>query len=255
MKYSHLQSYSSYTAALFLGSAAFAAEPTTNPSAPQNGAESSKVVGVKLSNPVHTSKASLLVGKDVKNFQGETLGKITDMIVDLESGRLIVVVISSGGFLGIGNELSIVPPSALRLVDGGNELQLDVTKETLRKAPHFKSGEWPDLSEAGYLGAVYSAYHVEDSALGHNEEYAEKLNPVDQSNRPSDIGLTAEIRKAILARDGFSVNAQNVKIITDNGHVTLRGPVNSSEEKRIIQEVASKIAGNDKIHDQLEVKY
>jgi osmotically-inducible protein OsmY len=52
----------------------------------------------------------------------------------------------------------------------------------------------------------------------------------------------------------MSVNAQNVKIITQDGKVTLRGPVKSPEEKQKIESIASSVAGTDKVDSQLEVE-
>ena len=70
----------------------------------------------------------------------------------------------------------------------------------------------------------------------------------------ADIDTTARIRKEILAEKGMSVNARNVKVITANGRVTLRGPVNTAEEKRRIAEIANRIATSDNVDNQLEVK-
>ena len=76
----------------------------------------------------------------------------------------------------------------------------------------------------------------------------------DQSESPEDIKTTAAIRRAVVADDSLTMTATNVKIITANGVVTLRGPVNSAAEKTKIGELARKNAGNAKIDNQLEVK-
>jgi len=66
------------------------------------------------------------------------------------------------------------------------------------------------------------------------------LTPMDQGNSKADLATTAQIRKEIVAAKNMSINAQNIKIITNGGKVTLRGPVNSAEEKRFIAEIAEK---------------
>jgi osmotically-inducible protein OsmY len=76
---------------------------------------------------------------------------------------------------------------------------------------------------------------------------------MDQGNSKADIKTTAQIRKEILAGKEMSVNAKNVKIITVNGQVTLRGRVNSEEEKRVIGEIAERIAQTGNVRNQLEV--
>jgi osmotically-inducible protein OsmY len=80
------------------------------------------------------------------------------------------------------------------------------------------------------------------------------LTPLDQGNSHADVNTTAQIRKEIIADSGMSVNAQNVKIITIDGRVTLRGPVNSEEEKRLIGEIADRVAHAGNVDNQLEVK-
>jgi hyperosmotically inducible protein len=76
----------------------------------------------------------------------------------------------------------------------------------------------------------------------------------DQSNSSEDLKITAAIRRAVVADDSLSTTAKNVKIITANEMVTLRGPVNSAEEKTKIEQLAQSAAGNAKIDNQLEIK-
>lgn len=76
----------------------------------------------------------------------------------------------------------------------------------------------------------------------------------DQSNSRDDIKITASIRRAVVKDASLSSTAKNVKIITANGTVTLRGPVKTDEEKAKIAELAQSAAGNAKIDNQLEVK-
>lgn len=76
----------------------------------------------------------------------------------------------------------------------------------------------------------------------------------DQSNRPEDLKVTQAIRQAIVKDSALSVMAKNVKIITADGKVTLRGPVNNAEEKEKIESYAKASAGNLPVDNQLEVK-
>ena len=76
----------------------------------------------------------------------------------------------------------------------------------------------------------------------------------DQSNSSDDVNLTAAIRRAVVKDDSLSGTAKNIKIITANGTVTLRGPVKNDAEKAKIAELAQSAAGNAKIDNQLEVK-
>jgi len=76
--------------------------------------------------------------------------------------------------------------------------------------------------------------------------------PIDQNENKIDIGITADIRSQVVDTE-MSVDAQNVKIVTQDGRVTLRGPVKTAEEKQRIEEIAHSVAGADKVDSLLEV--
>jgi len=210
----------------------------------------------------YLERASKVIGMPARNLQDEKLGKVEDLMVDLQAGRITEVVISSGGFLGIGDELSVVPPTVFRFNPERDRLQLDTTREALKEAPHFKSGEWPDVGEPAYVTRVYKSYQVEpywssdadNTARNVRDRDSSTLKPTDQGSNKGDVSTTAQIRKAILAREGMSVNARNVKIITLNGRVTLRGTVNTEEERQRIGEIAARIVPANNVDNQLEVK-
>ena len=82
----------------------------------------------------------------------------------------------------------------------------------------------------------------------------ETLTPPDQGSSEGDIETTRQIRREIMNQKDVSVNAKNVKIITANGKVTLRGPVNSEDEKRLVAQIAERIAQRGNVDNQLEVK-
>jgi hyperosmotically inducible protein len=78
--------------------------------------------------------------------------------------------------------------------------------------------------------------------------------PPDQSNAKADMAITQAIRKAVVADKGLSTNAHNVKIIAQNGMVTLKGPVNSDSEKQAVEAKAAQIAGADKVSSDIQVR-
>lgn len=77
--------------------------------------------------------------------------------------------------------------------------------------------------------------------------------PLDQGENETDRTITQEIRKAVMAEPNMSVNAQNCKIITKDGVVTLRGPVSTQAEKDTIEAKAKAIAGVKSVVNELEV--
>ncbi len=77
--------------------------------------------------------------------------------------------------------------------------------------------------------------------------------PFDQGESEADRTITQRLRQAIVADDTLSTNAKNIKIITNNGVITLRGPVNSPKEKDDIMRKVQAIAGNNRVENQIEV--
>jgi hyperosmotically inducible periplasmic protein len=75
----------------------------------------------------------------------------------------------------------------------------------------------------------------------------------DQSENEADRKITQEVRKSIVDDDKLSTSAQNVKIITNGGQVTLRGPVKSEQEKKEIESKAKQVAGVKNVENQLEI--
>lgn len=75
-----------------------------------------------------------------------------------------------------------------------------------------------------------------------------------QPNDENDLKLLQSIRKGVMDEKPLSMDAKNCKIIVRGGMVTLRGPVDTAQEKKSITEIATRLAGNGKVTDELEVK-
>jgi hypothetical protein len=216
-----------------------------------------------VNRPGEVERADKVIGTTVHNTQNERLGRVTDLIVDLRGGRVVEVILASGGFLGMGDEHSAVPPQAFHLGTEPDTLVLDTTKDALANAPHFKSSEWPDFNNSEQVTAVYHAYNVEpnftaaaadNTAQNTGDRSRGTLTPLNQGTSDSDMEITRQIRKQIMADDTLSVNAHNVKVITVNGKVALRGTVNNQDEKRKIDDIATKVATPGNVDDQIQVE-
>jgi sporulation protein YlmC with PRC-barrel domain len=99
-------------------------------------------------------RASLLIGKDVRNAQGEDLGDIKDIVVDMSTGRVHYVVLSFGGFLGVGDKLFAYPMRAFKPAADKDELILTVDREKLKSAPGFDKDRYPDWNAPDYRAQV-----------------------------------------------------------------------------------------------------
>jgi len=80
-----------------------------------------------------------------------------------------------------------------------------------------------------------------------------EINAASQKNTKRDIAITRDIRKAIVADKGLSTYAHNVKVITEDGFVTIKGPVRSEDERKAIEAKAVEVAGRDHVANELTV--
>ncbi|HEY2107175.1 MAG TPA: BON domain-containing protein [Candidatus Binataceae bacterium] len=93
-----------------------------------------------------------------------------------------------------------------------------------------------------------------NTAVNVRDRNSGAMTAGEQSNAKGDVDLTRRIRRAVMKDDALSTTAHNVKIVTANGAVTLRGPVNSQREKVAIGRKAQAIAGASNVDNELEVK-
>ncbi|MBF6570410.1 MAG: BON domain-containing protein [Candidatus Binataceae bacterium] len=93
-----------------------------------------------------------------------------------------------------------------------------------------------------------------DTAVNVRDRAPGAMTADQQSSAASDVDLTRKIRRAVVKDDSLSMLAHNVKIISANGEVTLRGPVNTEAERIAIASKAQSIAGAGNVDNQLQVK-
>lgn len=109
--------------------------------------------------PKRWMKSSDLVGKSVENPQNEGLGKIENLAIDPQSGRIIYGVLSYGGILGIGDKLFAIPWSALDLSRNGKEhFVLAVDKDRLKNAEGFDKSNWPNFADERWATDTHKYY-------------------------------------------------------------------------------------------------
>jgi sporulation protein YlmC with PRC-barrel domain len=104
--------------------------------------------------------AATIIGNKVVDTDGEQLGNIKDLVIDLDDAQIAYAVLSFGGFLGLGDKLFAIPLEALTFDTRANQVVLDVDKDVLKNAPGFDKDKWPDTAqyEAGWLLDIYEYY-------------------------------------------------------------------------------------------------
>ena len=95
---------------------------------------------------------------------------------------------------------------------------------------------------------------LENTARNVRDKDNATLTPEDQKETKKDIRITSHIRKTVVRDKSLSIDAQNAKIITRNGRVTLRGPVANEAESLKLQKIAKHTRGVKQVDNQLEIK-
>lgn len=109
--------------------------------------------------PATLLSADSITGDEVWNLQDEKLGKIQDIMLDLTEGKIRYAVLSSGGFLGMGDHLFAVPWKALQQDKENKRFMLDVDVDRIKNAPGFDKDNWPDMADDKWSSTVESYYN------------------------------------------------------------------------------------------------
>jgi len=102
--------------------------------------------------------ASTLDGDKVINRFDQDLGKIKEIMIDVPQGRVAYAVMSTGGFLGVGDKLFAIPWSAMTLDVGRKCFILDVDEDRLKAAPGFDKDHWPSMADLTWAKEVHAYY-------------------------------------------------------------------------------------------------
>jgi hyperosmotically inducible periplasmic protein len=99
-----------------------------------------------------------------------------------------------------------------------------------------------------------SAAQPDNTRTNQRDRNSSEPTADQQKANQSDRDITQQIRKSILKDKSLSTYAHNVKVITQNGMVTLKGPVRSEDEKKAIEQKANEVAGVDKVTSEIDVQ-
>lgn len=98
-------------------------------------------------------RTGVLIGTPVRNREGEDLGTIEEVMIDVENGHVAYLVLSFGGFLGMGDKLFAIPWDrvALKFGERGKFFLIPIERDRLRTAPGFDKDNWPDMSDPQWI--------------------------------------------------------------------------------------------------------
>ncbi|APD50762.1 PRC-barrel domain-containing protein [Francisella hispaniensis] len=103
--------------------------------------------------------ATTLIGDDVVNYDGESLGEVKEIMLDTNTGEVAYVVVSFGGFLGMGDKLFAVPMTAFEIDTANKQFKLDKSKEELKQAPGFDKNNWPETNSEYWIGSLIRDFY------------------------------------------------------------------------------------------------
>jgi len=107
-------------------------------------------------------RLSKVLDQNVRTVADEKLGEVEDVVIDPRNARIAYLVVSTGGFLGMGEKMHAIPWEAARAktrTDKDNDdLIVNVTKERLQKAPEFKKDDWNRMTDPAYMSELYTYY-------------------------------------------------------------------------------------------------
>ncbi|QIV96323.1 PRC-barrel domain protein [Allofrancisella inopinata] len=106
-----------------------------------------------------TLSASTLIGDKVVNYDGENLGEVKEIMLNTETGEVAYIVVSFGGFLGIGDKLFAIPLTAFEIDTANKQFKLDKSKEDLEKAPGFDKNNWPKADSSYWTGDTLAEFY------------------------------------------------------------------------------------------------
>jgi len=173
------------------------------------------------------NKASKLIGMHVKNKENEEVGKVKDLAIDFQSGKVAYAVVSVGSTLGFGGKMVAIPLQALTLKPGDKAVVVDLPKQQISQAQGFNEQSWPDLDAAQKgqtIGLAASQQQSqggagsqsEQSAGGQSSESITNLQQLSSASDPSSLqGKHVDLKQAkikqVLGKDAVTVTSEGAE--------------------------------------------
>jgi len=130
----------------------------------------------------------------------------------------------------------------------------DGSDSTTQSLDHNDTTQLPVEDQPRFDDNTNQPRNRDNTGVNERDRDSSAKTPLDQNENKADIATTADIRKRVVDTE-MSINAQNVKIITQDGKVTLRGPVQTAAEKQTIEAIAVDVAGEGNVTNELEVNH
>ncbi len=135
-------------------------------------------------------RVSQLMGLNIQNAQGQSVGEINDLVIDSHSGKVRYAAVTYGGLFGLGDKLFAVPFEAFQVGPDPDDaddfvMLLEVTKEQLEGAQGFDQDHWPNMADRKMLRDLDKRYGVDRAKLRNREAQGDL--DVDRNRRGVDV--------------------------------------------------------------------
>jgi sporulation protein YlmC with PRC-barrel domain len=199
--------------------------------------------------------ANEIIGKKVTNAQDEDLGKVQDIIINVDAGTAPYAVIATGGVLGANRSKIAVPLSSLRCSADGKELVMSATKEELRAASKTATGAWAPVANSEWARRVDGFY----GQPAPRDRFARDSFRDDGSRtyvrdpQPKGAELLMTPQDAALC-EKICENVETVHVRVQNGVTHIYGQVENEEARKNLEAKVRAVPGVNAVESHLKVK-
>jgi len=152
-----------------------------------------------------------IIGSKVINMKGETLGKIEDLVIDIDTRRIVYAVLEAGGFLSIGDKLFPVPWASLAALPSEGIFFLNQSKKQMEKAPAFDKNNLPNMADMHWGEGIFKHYGVpgyeQRGSMGYDYGYGYSGYPM----RPG-AGREDPYKKIFDSKTIETISGQVIKV-------------------------------------------
>ena len=199
--------------------------------------------------------ATEIIGKKITNAQNEDLGKVEDIIINVEAGTAPYAVIASGSILGANRSKIAVPLSSFHCSADGKNLVMSATKEQLQTASKTATGAWAPVAESDWARRVDAFY----GQPATHDRFARERFPSDDSRvyvrdpqpKGAELLMTPQ-DSALCEKICESVDAVQVRV--HNGVTHIYGQVENEEARKSLEMKVRAVPGVNKVESHLKVK-
>jgi len=209
----------SASAASFLAITALAQETNHAPKTFEPGFVRQSITQARVDRLNDAVKSTDIIGMTVNNYQGEKIGKVEELVVDLEKGRIVQVILSTGAYSGMAGMMTAVGPRTLHHDADNKILQLDASREKLKMAPTFEPETWNEGTQSNRVAELYVYY-------GDNPYFISSRNNSWVTNKDGTLTRTSSGNEGRNNEAGTaSVDAAHKTVQSATNHWTYMGDV------------------------------